>query len=130
VKRQGILYWATTAIAALTLVSGIVQILLPGVILSFLSAGTSAEAMHFFSIVGMFMALFGGMLLSAMLRPDSQPVVVLWSGLQKFGAVAAVSLGVYRELFSPLALLVVGFDFLSGILILAYWWSQGGSKST
>ncbi len=127
-KRQGILFWATTAIAALTLVSGIVQMLFPSVILSYLSAGTTAEATHFFGIVGMFMSLFGGMLLNAMLRPDPQPVVVLWAGLQKFGAVAAVGLGVYREIFSSLALLVAGFDFLSGILILLYWWSQRGSK--
>jgi hypothetical protein len=128
VKRHGILFWATTVIAGLTLVSGIVQMLFPGVILSFLAAGTTAEATHFFGIVGMFMSLFGGMPLNAMLRPDPQPVVVLWSGLQKFGAVAAVSLGVYRELFSSLALLVAGFDFVSGILILLYWWSHRGTR--
>jgi len=51
----------------------------------------------------------------------AQPVGLFWAGLQKFGASAAVGLGVVNGVFSPLAWLVAGFDLLSGALILAYW---------
>jgi hypothetical protein len=47
---------------------------------------------------------------------------VLWAALQKFGASAAVGLGVMHGVFSPVALGVAGFDLLSGILALMYWW--------
>jgi hypothetical protein len=48
-------------------------------------------------------------------------IAVLWSGLQKLGAVAAVSLGVLHLIFSRIALLVAAMDLVSGILILLYW---------
>jgi hypothetical protein len=47
--------------------------------------------------------------------------VVLWAAAQKVGASGAVGLGVKRGVFSPLALGVAAFDFLSGALALAYW---------
>lgn len=47
-------------------------------------------------------------------------MVILWAGLQKFGAVAGVGIGVLHGIFAPLALLVSVFDFVSGVLILAY----------
>ena len=43
------------------------------------------------------------------------------SALQKLGAFVAVSLGVWRGLFSVLALGVAGFDLFSGVLFLWYW---------
>jgi hypothetical protein len=75
---------------------------------------------HFFGIVGMFMVLFGAMLLQALLTAGDHSVAVLWAGVQKFGAAAAVGFGVSKGIFSPLALGVAGFDLLSGFLILAY----------
>ena len=68
----------------------------------------------------MFMVLFGAMLLQALLTAGDHSVAVLWAGLQKFGAAAAVALGVFKGIFSLLALSVAGFDLLSGILIFAY----------
>jgi hypothetical protein len=47
--------------------------------------------------------------------------VVFCAGVQKLGASAAVALGVRRRIFSPLALIVAGFDLLSGIVAFAYW---------
>jgi hypothetical protein len=41
--------------------------------------------------------------------------------LQKVGASAAVFLGVTRGVFAAVALVVAGFDLLSGILGLALW---------
>ncbi len=118
--RRGVLFWVVVAIAAITVCTGCVQILVPAPILSVLSAGRSPTALHLFGLVGMFMALFGGALLHGLFAHRPNPVVILWAGLQKFGAVAGVGIGVLHGIFAPLALLVTLFDFVSGVLILAY----------
>ena len=114
-------YWLLVAIAALTIFSGLVQIIAPGMELRLFSAEATPTSEHFFGIVGMFMVLFGGALLNALLSPADQPMVVFWCSLQKFGASAAVGLGVLHHIFSPLALLVASFDLASGILGIWYW---------
>lgn len=118
--RSGVLFWLVAAIAAITLVTGCIQILFPAPILAVLSAEQSPTALHFFGLVGMFMALFGGALLHGLFAHRPNPVVVLWAGLQKFGAVAGVGIGVLHGIFAPLALGVTVFDLVSGVLILAY----------
>lgn len=119
-SQRGTLYWLVAAVAALTLVSGIVLIVWPGTMLGMLGAERTAATLHLFGVVGMFMALFGGMLLHALLGARDAPVVVLWSGLQKVGAVCGMAIGVAHGIFSPLGLAVAGFDFVSGVLIFAY----------
>ena len=120
-KPKNALYWVLVVISGLTVASGLFQVLATGFELQVLSAQATAASLHFFAIVGMFMVLFGGMMLQALLGDSDQPVAVLWAGLQKFGASAAVGIGVLHQVFSSLALLVAGFDLLSGILILLYW---------
>ena len=120
-KRKTPLYLLLATISALTILTGLVQMLVPGMVLRLMLSEATPTAKHFFGIVGMFMVLFGGALLHALLSPAHQPVVVLWAGLQKFGASLAVGLGVLNAVFSSLALLVAGFDLLSGILIFLYW---------
>jgi len=119
------------AIAAITVVSGLVQMVRPQWILAMVGGEATSTANHFFGIVGMFMVLFGGLLWQALAAPRPQPIPVFWCGLQKLGATAAVGLAVSRDLLSWLALGVAGFDLLSAILILAYWRSirseHGGS---
>ena len=108
-------------ISAITVVSGLIQLLVPSFVLGFIGGETSPGGNHSFGIVGMFMVLFGGLLLQALFAKTPQPIAVFWCGLQKFGAAVAVTLGVMRDLFSWLALGVAGFDLLSGVLILIYW---------
>jgi hypothetical protein len=110
------------AIAALTVVSGGTQLVAPGFILDIIGGDSNETSRHFFAIVGMFMVVVGGLLLHGMLQPPVPSYVLLWCGLQKFGAAAAVGLGVGRDIFEPLALAVAGFDFLSGVLIAMLWW--------
>ena len=127
-KRKNWLYWLLVLISAATVLSGLVQLISPGFVLHVVGGATDPAGEHFFRLVGMFMVLFGGMLLQALLGAADQPVAVLWSALQKLGAAGAVGLGVSRGFFSSTALLVAGFDLLTGILILVYWRSirQGG----
>jgi len=109
------------AIAVLTLLSGLVQLSVPGLLLNILGAESTPTSRHFFAIVGMFMFLFGGALWHALLSRPVQQVVVLWTALQKVGACTAVGLGVLNAIFSPLALLVASFDLFSAVVIFWYW---------
>ncbi|MGH9237100.1 MAG: patatin [Vicinamibacterales bacterium] len=114
-----------TAIAAITVVSGLVQMIVPRLILETLSSDTTPASLHFFTIVGMFMVLFGGLLLHAGTRPErEQRVPLVWAALQKFGASAAVGLGVAKAVFASIALAVAAFDLMSGLVIIALWRSQ------
>jgi hypothetical protein len=120
-KVKGWSYWILVGIAVITIISGLVQLIAPGLELRMLSAEATPTSRHFFAIVGMFMVLFGGAFLNALCSPTHHPIVVFWAGLQKFGAFAAVGLGVLHHIFSPLALFVAIFDLLSGVLMLWYW---------
>ena len=120
-KQRDWLSWLLIVIAGLTIFSGLFQMLAPGFELRLLSAEVTPTSKHFFGIVGMFMVLFGGAFLNALLSAANQPIVVFWCSLQKFGASAAVGLGVLHHIFSPLALAVASFDLGSGILGIWYW---------
>jgi uncharacterized protein YjeT (DUF2065 family) len=120
-KTRGPLEWVVAAIAAITVVSGLTQMLAPRFVLNMVGGEITSASAHFFGIVGMFMLLFGGALLHEVFSASVQPIVALWAGLQKIGAVAGVTLGVSRGIFSPLALLVAGFDFISALIIFWYW---------
>lgn len=120
-RHRSLLYYLVMAIAAITLVSGLVQMVAPRFVLRMVGAQITPTSAYFFGIVGMFMLLFGGALLHEVFSTPSQPIIALWAALQKFGAVAAVILGVLRGIFSPLALLVSSFDLVSAVIIFAYW---------
>lgn len=107
-------------ISGITVLSGLAQLLAPEIVLRTVGGETGPAARHFFAIIGMFMLLFGGALLHALFSARPQPVVVLWAGLQKLGAAAAVGVGVVNGVFGGLALAVAGFDLLSGVLIGVY----------
>lgn len=120
-KKKDILYKVLVLISVATVVSGALQMVRPALVLGVIGGESTATSRHFFGIVGMFMVLFGGAMLHALLSVTHHRVVVLWSGLQKIGAFVAVSLGVGKGLFSVLALGVAGFDLMSGMLIFLYW---------
>jgi hypothetical protein len=104
----------------LTVASGLAQLVRPDLILRLIRGEITPASVHLFGIVGMFMVFFGAMLAQSLLTAGDHSVAVLWAGVQKFGAAAAVGLAVAKGIFSPLALGVAGFDLLSGVLIFAY----------
>jgi hypothetical protein len=119
VRPSGPVYWIGVAVAAATVASGAVQMLAPSFVLGMVGGAPTASADHFFAIVGMFMVLFGGLCLQGLVQWSAAPL--FWSALQKFGAVAAVALGVCHHVFGPLALGVAGFDLVSGLLLAWLW---------
>ena len=62
-------------IAIITILSGLGQMIIPGFMLKLIGAEVTATSSHFFGIVGMFMALFGGLLLQALLASTPRPVI-------------------------------------------------------
>jgi len=108
-------------IAALTFVSGLVQMIDPSFVLKMVGAKIDPTSDHFFAIVGMFMALFGGLMWQVSSDPAVGPKPIFWCALQKVGAATAVPLGVVKGIFSAMALGVAAFDFVSAILLFIYW---------
>jgi hypothetical protein len=117
---EKLLYWILVLISVTTLVSGLVQVFAPAFILGLVGAEITPATKQCFGTVGMFMFLFGGMLLQVLLSRQMVAPVFLWAGLQKVGAFVAVGIGVMAHVFSLTAMLVACFDLLSGILIFTY----------
>lgn len=114
-------FWGLIAIAGTTVLTGFIQIVRPKALLRALAVENTPTSRHFFATIGMFMVIVGGVLLHVLSSHSDSRIPVLWTGLQKFGASAAVALGVKRAVFPPFALLVAGFDFVSSILAIGYW---------
>jgi hypothetical protein len=91
-------------------------------VLDILSAPTTTSDRLFFAIIGMFMAVVGGMLTQTLLRPPPSELVVGWSLVQKLGASGAMALAVAIGVFSYYGIILSGFDFCSSLLLVAYWW--------
>lgn len=125
---RGLLAWASAdplravlaAIAVVTIVSGAAQIPLGDVVLRLLGVAPGLVERQLFGTIGMFMIIVGGLLLHTLATSTANRPVLLWCGLQKVGAAAAVGIGVATAAFAPLALAVASFDFVTGILCLVY----------
>ncbi|WP_426998664.1 hypothetical protein [Pseudarthrobacter sp. N5] len=109
------------AIAVVTVVSGSAQIPFGAGILTLLGAGPTPAATQLFATVGMFMVVVGGLLLHTLLLPRPAREAVLWCGIQKAGAFAAVGIAVLNGIFAPVALAVAFFDLATAVLLLLYW---------
>ena len=107
-------------ISLVTILSGLSQVIMPSFVLELIGAEISPTTSHFFAIIGMFMALFGGLMLHTLYSTHTTPEAVLWCALQKLGAFVAVTLGVVNGIFNPLALGVAIFDLFSGLLFLHF----------
>jgi hypothetical protein len=107
-------------ISVATIVSGIVQVAAPRFVLTLVGSEITATTIHFFAIVGMFMILFGGLMLTTVYQAVPSRTSVFWCALQKLGASLAVILGICHGIFRLPAGGVALFDGLSGILFLYY----------
>lgn len=96
-----------------TVLSGAAQVVAPGFVLHLLSAAQTTVSTQLFATIGMFMVVVGGALVHALLARSWEPILVLWAGVQKLLASAAVVIGVARGVFAPIALGVASFDLVS-----------------
>lgn len=126
-SRQGVELRALRNVALVTMASGAVQAIAPGLTLDRLSRRPDSLSKHMFATVGMFMVVSGGSLAAALrLRSSETKGPLAWCAAQKIGAAGAVAVGVRRQVLSPLTLGVAAFDLASGLLILDYRQRMGG----
>ena len=127
--RADPLRFVVAGIAGITVVSGLIQVVLPGLVLDLLGASSTPTTRHFFGIVGMFMAVIGALTLQALMTRSTPSYVIGWAALQKLAAFVAVTVGVVHDLFSVIALPVALFDLLTAVLA-ALLWRRLRSEST
>jgi hypothetical protein len=128
--RADPLRWTLFVIAAGTFLSGILLIVAQRFVLDILSGPTTTSDRLFFAIVGMFMAIVGGMLTQTLLEPRPSSLVVGWSALQKLGASGAMSLAVALGVFSYYGIILAAFDFCSALLAIGFWLRISGQRSS
>lgn len=107
-------------ISLITILSGFIQMVMPSLVLNLIGAEVSPISSHLFAIVGMFMVLFGGLMIHTVYSAHTSREAVLWCAFQKLGAFIAVGLGVMNGLFALIAIGVALFDLFSGLLFMYY----------
>lgn len=112
--------WLLIAAAVITILTGLLQMLLPGMILNSMGISPSDETIYFFRVLSLLIILFGGALLQSALSRESMAIILLWASLQKLLGAAAVVLAVLSGLLSSGVLAVAGYDFIAGLFILWY----------
>jgi hypothetical protein len=108
-------------IAAITVLTGLTQLVAPAWILDFIARDRSALGAHFFATVGMFMIITGAMFLQSLLAHSTEGAIPFWIGVQKAAACALVAWAVLRGLLVPIAYAVAAFDGATAVLTFAFW---------
>lgn len=108
-------------IAAITVLTGLVQLAAPDWSLAFISADPSPLGAHFFRTVGMFMVITGAMFFQSLLARSTDGIVPFWIGVQKLAAALLVGWATLRGLMFVIALGVAAFDAITAILTFQYW---------
>jgi uncharacterized protein YjeT (DUF2065 family) len=109
------------AIAIITIISGLLQVISPSFVLQMVGGAINPTTCQLFATIGMFMVMFGGLMVQAVYSEQQNGAAILWGGLQKIGASLAVFVAIFHHLFSPVAALVASFDFISFILLMIYY---------
>ena len=118
---DNLLRWLLIAIAAITVLTGLAQLIVPSTVLAIVATSAEPAAAHMFATVGMFMVITGAMFLQSLLARSSERAIPLWIGVQKASACVLVALGVFKGVFALLALGVAAFDGLTGVLAFMFW---------
>ncbi len=101
-------------IGAATAASGAGLVATPRISLQAMGADDGDPAPLLFRVVGMFMAICGGLLATA----SGSSVVLRWMVAQKAAAATAVAYGVGSGQYHPRALGVAAFDAISALRLL------------
>jgi hypothetical protein len=119
-RSRDLAFWIVAGIAASTVGAGLVQVVAPGFVLDLVDAHSDETTRHLFAIIGMFMAVVGGLVGHNLLRPPDRERDDLWGAVQKAGAFAAVTLGLLNDVFAGLAVLIALNDLASSGMLLWY----------
>lgn len=121
---QGAVARTLTALAALTIVSGAMQLANPDGAVAPLGgdlAAAGATARFYVAAIGALLVVFGGLLLHALLSPQPHPAVFLWVGVEKLAYAAMAALGAAQGIYGSAAYGVTALDVVAGTLCLIQW---------
>ncbi len=113
------LHKAAIAIGGATAVSGLGLIAAPRTVLCILGAGRAEPAPFLFRIIGMFMAVSGGLLVDGARAGRAGRVALRWAMAAKIGAAIAIACGVRSKRFGKQGLALAAFDASAAGLIAA-----------
>jgi hypothetical protein len=119
--NDALLRLALILIAAITVLSGLGQMVMGGTILPIIAASATPAEVHLFGTIGMFMVITGAMFLQSLLARSTETSIPLWIGVQKVAAAVLVTIAVAKGYFLWLALGVAAFDAFSGALAFIFW---------
>ena len=109
------------AIAAITVLSGAAQLIVPTVTLSFIAKPAEPLSPQLFATVGMFMVITGALFFESLWNRSGEGAIPFWIGVQKLAAAALVTFGWTKGVLVGLAVGVAAFDFVSGVLCFVFW---------
>jgi hypothetical protein len=110
------------AVAAMTLLTGVVSAARPALSANLFVEPTTTESGVFMVVVASaLLAVFGAALLHALLSGDDHPLVILWTSVEKLVAAACWTAGLLHRTLLPMAASLIVFDLLAGTLGLWYW---------
>lgn len=119
--NDALLRVALIFIAAVTVLSGLAQMVMGGRILGMIAASNTPAETHLFGTIGMFMLITGAMFLQSLLARSTEPAIPLWIAVQKSLAAVLVVVAFSRGFFLWPALGVAAFDGVSGVLAFLFW---------
>jgi hypothetical protein len=109
-------------IAAVTVLTGLGQLVRPDRVLAIIAHDYTALTVHFVATVGMFMVITGAMFLQSLLTRSTEGAIPLWIGVQKAAAAALVAWAVLRGLLVPIAYGVATFDAATAVITFVFWY--------
>ncbi len=112
-------------VGALTAFFGLLVLAFPKTMLDLLDADKPDPSSYLFGIVGVFILLFGGLLIDAARRANPPPVALFWCVLQKCASVLVLLIALITGVFGALALLVAAFDIAGALVVYGLWRREG-----
>ncbi len=115
---------AVVVVSLFTLATGVGQLILPEMMLENVGVTANGSLCGYFSVIGMYMALFAALILHAVYDARPNPIPLLWGAIQKAGVAIAICIGVAVGEFSISTVGIAGFDFFCALIYFLYWKNQ------
>ncbi len=115
---------AVVVVSIFTLATGLGQLILPEMMLENVGVTITGSLPGYFSVIGLYMALFAALILHAVYDARPNPIPLLWGAVQKAGVAIAIFIGVVVGEFSISAVGIAGFDSFCAVIYILYWKKQ------
>ena len=121
--------WAAAAIGGVMAAGGVVESLLPRVVLRAVAVAPTPELALVLSLAGAMLALTGAAMLAGALATPPDRRLLAWTAAVKLCAPALLACGLARGLVGGIAPLVAAYDLLTAAFVLVYALRGGGTAA-